>query len=297
MGGCSKCFVGVAAAVLTFGAAPAQANHHLVRIAEVFAGGNAPPLENVEYVQLQMTSSGQNFFGGTNSTVTLFGEDGAVTATQPLPGNPANGQRGRRVLLGAQDMAPLFPGSDDDPDFEWLPDDYLSLTGGAVCFTSGVFGPIDCVSWGAYDGTPAPPSSTGGNAPALASGVALIRRTSPCSGGLIDTNNPGDLIPGPQPPDPQNNAAPAATGVPCPNTTITKKPRKRTTKRRARFVFTSSLNPSTFRCKLDSAPFKNCDSPITKRVKRGKHTFRVKATAAGLTDPSPASYSWKVAAR
>ena len=205
-----------------------QADHHLVRIAEVFAGGDAPPLENVEYVQLQMTSSGQNFFGGTNSTVTLFGEDGAVTATQPLPGNPANGQRGRRVLLGAQDMAPLFPGPDDDPDFEWSPDNYLSLTGGAACFTSGVFGPIDCVSWGAYDGTPAPPSPTGGNAPALASGVALIRRTSPCSGGLIDTNNPGDLTPGPQPPDPQNNAAPAATGVPA-NTTITKKPRKRAT--------------------------------------------------------------------
>lgn len=283
------------AAVLAFGAAPAQADHHLVRIAEVFAGGEDEPLATAEYVQLQMTSAGQNFFADTGSTVTLFAEDGELTATQSIPGDYPNGQRGRRVLLGAQGMEALFPSANDLPDVQWIPDDYLAPTGGAACFTSGVFGPIDCVSWGAFDGTPAPASPTGGNAPPLTSpdmlGFALIRRTPPCGGGLIDTNSPGNLTTGS--PDPQNNSAPAATGDPCPNTTITKKPPKRTAKARARFAFTSSINPATFRCKLDSAPYRTCDSPYAKRVKRGRHTFRVKATAGGATDPTPASYSWR----
>ena len=61
--------VGTTIAALAFGAAPAQADHHGVRIAEVFPGSDSLP--NVEYVQLQMAPPGQRFFGGTNSVVTL----------------------------------------------------------------------------------------------------------------------------------------------------------------------------------------------------------------------------------
>jgi hypothetical protein len=281
--------VGMAAAALAFSAAPAQADHHEVRIAEVSAGGLVT-FTTAEYVQLQMTSSGQNLFQGTGSTVTLYDADGGQELSTPVNANVPNGQRGRRVLIGASDL----PGG-TAPDFTWIPGNYLSPNGGAACFTSGVFGPIDCVSWGDYDGDPPPPSPTGGNAPAFPDGLGLARRTPPCGPGLIDTNDPDDLeISGL---NPANNASPAATGDPCPNTTITKKPRKRTTKRRAVFEFKSSINPATFRCKLDSAPFRDCDTPFRKRVKRGKHTFRVRATAGGATDPTPASYRWKVVRR
>jgi hypothetical protein len=269
-------------AALAWGAVPAHADHHEVRIAEVSAGGQMA-FPNAEYVQLQITASGQNLFGGTNSTVTLYGADGDLELSTPVNTNVANGQRGRRVLIGASDL----PGG-TTPDFTWSPDNYLSLAGGAACFTSGEFGPIDCVSWGAYDGTPAPPSPTGGNAAAFPDGLGLARRTPPCGPGLIDTNDPTDLeIAGLFP---ANNASPAATGDPCPETTITKHPKKRTTKRRAKFEFTANLGIDEFTCKLDNAPFTDCTSPFAKRGKRGKHTFKVKAEG----DDSPATYRWKV---
>jgi len=86
-----------------------------------------------------------------------------------------------------------------------------------------------------------------------------------------------------------------------PDTQITKKPKKRTTKRTATFEFTGTdaVTPPaalTFECKLDSKAFKPCTSPQKyKRLKPGKHKFQVQATdAAGNTDPTPAKYGWKV---
>jgi hypothetical protein len=267
---------------LALGAAPAHADHHLVKIAEVSAGASG--FTTSEYVQLQMTSSGQNFFGGTSSTVTLYDADGNVEHTESVDMDVDNGQRGRRVLIGASNLPTT-------PDFSWTPSDHLALSGGAACFTSGEFGPIDCVSWGSYDGSPAPPSPTGGNAPAIQDGLGIVRLTPPCGPGLIDTNDPSDLAIGGL--NPANNASPAATGDPCPETTITKHPKKKTTKRKAVFEFTANLGIDTFKCKLDSAPFKSCTSPFSKRVRKGKHTFKVKATG----DDSPASFSWKVVKR
>jgi hypothetical protein len=87
-----------------------------------------------------------------------------------------------------------------------------------------------------------------------------------------------------------------ADGVP-PETTITKKPSKRTTSRRATFRFESSEPAgATFECKLDSKPYKNCSSPKKYRhLKPGRHKFRVRATDAfGNTDPASASYGWRV---
>jgi len=264
--------------------AVAAADHHEIRIAEVYPGSDSSP--DVEYVQLEMTSSGQNFFGETESVVRLFKADGASESVT-LNVDVANGQRGRRVLVGS-DLTTL----DATPDFAFSNGNFLSRSAGAACFVSGVFGAIDCVSWGAYTGGPLP-SSTGGHAfpSGLTDGAALGRRTPGCGPGLIDTNGPGDWLEAT--PDPFNNSAPAATGDPCPNTAITKKPKARTTKRRARFVFTATQGVNEFKCKLDSAPFKDCTSPFAKRVKVGKHVFKVRADG----DPSPASYSWKVVKR
>lgn len=84
----------------------------------------------------------------------------------------------------------------------------------------------------------------------------------------------------------------------APQTAFTKKPKKRTFSRKVKFGFTSS-EPGTFRCKLDKKAVKPCTSPFEKKkVKHGKHTFRVWAVDAyGNVDPTPAKYSWKVKRR
>jgi alpha-tubulin suppressor-like RCC1 family protein len=60
--------------------------------------------------------------------------------------------------------------------------------------------------------------------------------------------------------------------------------------RKATFSFTSNESGSTFRCKLDSHAYRDCDSPKTYRpLRRGDHTFRVYAMdRAGNRDPTPA---------
>lgn len=83
--------------------------------------------------------------------------------------------------------------------------------------------------------------------------------------------------------------------VTVPDTTITKKPKKKSTKRKAKFKFESSEDGSTFECKLDKKPFKSCESPFKKKVKPKKHKFLVRAIdAAGNVDPTPAKAKFKV---
>lgn len=85
------------------------------------------------------------------------------------------------------------------------------------------------------------------------------------------------------------------TGPPPPSTRLRKHPPKSTHSRTAKFTFSSSEPGSHFRCKLDRKPAQGCRSPKTyKRLKPGKHTFKVWATAGGLTDPTPAKFAWKV---
>ena len=80
-----------------------------------------------------------------------------------------------------------------------------------------------------------------------------------------------------------------------PDTTITKRPRNRTAKRRARFAFRSTEAGSGFECKLDRKPFRPCESPFRKRLKPGRHRFKVRAIdAAGNRDPSPAVDRWRI---
>jgi subtilisin-like proprotein convertase family protein len=80
-----------------------------------------------------------------------------------------------------------------------------------------------------------------------------------------------------------------------PETTIDAGPPAKTKKKRARFAFHSSEAPAAFRCKLDDGGFAACTSTATFTVKKGKHTFQVRAIdASSNVDPTPASDSWKV---
>jgi DNA-binding beta-propeller fold protein YncE len=80
-----------------------------------------------------------------------------------------------------------------------------------------------------------------------------------------------------------------------PETTITKKPKKKATRRKAKFGFTSDDPEAGFECKIDKKAFKPCISPKKYRVKPGRHRFQVRATDLfGNEEPTPAKFKWKV---
>jgi hypothetical protein len=82
-----------------------------------------------------------------------------------------------------------------------------------------------------------------------------------------------------------------------PDTQITKGPKDKTKRKQATFEFTGTDARAVagFECSLDSGAFAACTSPHTVKVKKGKHTFSVRATdQAANADASPATDDWKV---
>jgi hypothetical protein len=280
--------IGVAAAALGSGAAPALADHHLVKIREFFPGTAA--VANDAFLELQMYSPGQQFVGGHDVQIYGPGADDFPSTFVPSPflPPPANGQAQRSVLL-AGSGGPV--GRDYTENLDGA-GSKLDPTGGAICFVSVEgFGTIDCVEWGTGN------ASVDAGTPVLPSGIpdgssierSIERGCSTLLQATDDTDDSAADFDRLATPTPRANAT-APTEHACPNTTLTKTPKKRTTKRRAKFAFTATGGVDEFECKLDKAPFKACESPFRKRVKRGKHSFKVKAEG----DDSPASFRWKV---
>jgi glucose/arabinose dehydrogenase len=97
----------------------------------------------------------------------------------------------------------------------------------------------------------------------------------------------GSVGPPPPPPPPPPK--------PTPDTKIGRHPLAKTAKTKATFTFSSTVSGSTFSCKLDGKPKGACRSPKTyKKLKPGRHTFKVWASAGGKTDLTPAKFSWKI---
>jgi hypothetical protein len=97
------------------------------------------------------------------------------------------------------------------------------------------------------------------------------------------------VTPGPAPvPTPTVTPAPTPPDTTAPKTSL-RKARINQAKRKATFRFGSGEAGSRFVCKLDKRRFKPCTSPkIYKKLKRGKHVFRVKARdRAGNVDATP----------
>jgi hypothetical protein len=95
------------------------------------------------------------------------------------------------------------------------------------------------------------------------------------------------------------NPGNASQTVDCtpPDAVIVKGAKSKTKKKRATFEFTGSDARAVagFECSLDGAAFSPCTSPHTVKVKKGKHTFSVRAIdQAGNVDGTPAADSWKV---
>ncbi|HCB07714.1 MAG TPA: hypothetical protein DEQ43_26265 [Nocardioides bacterium] len=79
-----------------------------------------------------------------------------------------------------------------------------------------------------------------------------------------------------------------------PNTTITKKPPKKFTKKRVKFKFTTSEPGAKLQCNLDRRGWKTCQSTYRLNVKFGKHKIQVRAVdEAGNIDPTPAQYTYR----
>jgi hypothetical protein len=86
-------------------------------------------------------------------------------------------------------------------------------------------------------------------------------------------------------------------------TAITSGPKKKVKakkkKKKVTFGFQATLGGvpvpnATFQCTVDSKPAVPCTSPFTTKLKKGKHTFSVTASANGETDPSAAAQAVKV---
>ncbi len=83
--------------------------------------------------------------------------------------------------------------------------------------------------------------------------------------------------------------------VNAPNTTITANPAATDPNKTPSFSFTSDTTGATFECAVDSGAWAACTSPFkSKTLSSGSHTFKVRASAFGTADATPASYTWTI---
>ncbi len=253
-----------------------------------------------DYVMLQMFAPGQAVALNTHY-IDILDSTGQANAEYPLPTGMI-GQDQRTILIGNTGVA----GADFNNAGVAVPPN------GAACYdeTNGYNGTggIDCVAWGAFDGSihplssPALPLALGGVG--LAPGQSLVRTLSRGCATLLDSaddtnNSDADFSIGA--PIGRNNGA-TPTEKPCgqasgrPNTKIKKRPKNRSGDHSPTFKFRSTESGSKFKCKLDRKKFRRCRSPKTYRhVKPGKHVFKVKAIDAdGSVDKTPAKDRFKV---
>lgn len=82
----------------------------------------------------------------------------------------------------------------------------------------------------------------------------------------------------------------------APATILDDQPANPSNSRRASFAFHATKAGSTYVCRLDSAGFAPCTSPVVYNdLADGNHTFQVQATdALGNVDKTPVTYTWSV---
>lgn len=278
----------------------ASASFHLVKISEVYRGNDPVNSRDDAFVELQMYAAGQGLVQGKE--LRYYDGTGAQTASFAFPSNVANGGNQRTILVGDDLVAGDFTDSSLSNGTSHLPP-----AAGAVCFADPPATLIDCVAWGAFTGSATPlPVGSPASPSGFADSTALVRSIAPGCPTLLepfdDTNDSATDFSVTDSPTPRNNsAAPTETGCDDdpPQTRITKKPKRKSSKRTARFKFKSSEAGSTFECKLDREKWRRCKSPKkVRRLKRGTHKFKVRATdASGNTDPTPAKHRFKVVRR
>ena len=133
-------------------------------------------------------------------------------------------------------------------------------------------------------------------------GSALVTATQTVDGGTSELADPVATPADPVPPTPggDNNGGGkgSAKDKTPPDTKIVKGPPKKTKKTTVKFKFSSTEAGSTFQCKLDKKPFKKCSSPKKyKKLKPGKHVFKVRATDKAGNVGKPAKRKFTVLPR
>ncbi len=168
-------------------------------------------------------------------------------------------------------------------DVDYAAGTVLSAGGGGMILSS-----VDGDNFYFNDAT-GPLATTGWSAVSLAS--ADNGAVAGGGGALVVTTDASAVVP-----PTSVTAGGAAKDATAPETTIGKKPKRKSRKRRVKFAFASSEVGSRFECKFDKAKkFTPCTSPLTRRVKPGKHKLEVRAIdAAGNRDASPARWSFEV---
>lgn len=221
--------------------------------------------------------SDANFHPAANSPTVDAGTTDAQTGTTDLEGKPR--PQGSAIDIGAYELADTTPPdttitagpangssiSDPTPEFS-----FTSTEPGST-FTCSVDG-------GSYAACTSPLTT-----PTLAVGAHTFSVRARDSAGNVDPSPASRAFTVAAPPD-----------TTPPETTITKSPDKKTKSQTAKFTFQAS-EPATFKCSLDGKPLSGCTSPFSRKVGKGKHSFKVVATdVAGNSDASPATYSWTV---
>lgn len=197
-------------------ATSAHASFHLMKIRELDPG---TPAGMNGFMELQMTAAGQNLVVGQQ--VKVYNSAGTEISFFTIPGNAANGQNQRTILVGDANV----PGSDFTYNGLGPALDAVR-PGGAACF----LGSNDCVSWGAFTGAALLPGPTGTPAPAIPPGQSLNRLITRNCATLLEegddpNNSAADFTLGA--PSPRPNATPP-TEVECkPTTPVAKKCKKR----------------------------------------------------------------------
>jgi subtilisin family serine protease len=118
----------------------------------------------------------------------------------------------------------------------------------------------------------------------------------------LEAPSAAKIAPSPAP-EPIDSPQPLPTPMPSnPSTLIVRHPSKlvRTGVATVRLVFGfgSDQGGATFLCRVDRAAFSACPARFARRYALGRHVLRVKARgSAGLFDPTPAVFRFRVAAR
>src|SRR4051794_16945238 len=111
-------------------AAPAQANHHFVRIAEVFAGTSAQP--SAEFVEVRAYMANQNVLGN-RGRLRIYDAAGGLITTATFTTNVATTANQMTFLLATPQAAAYFGIT---PDLTIVP--AIPSAGGKVCWESTV---------------------------------------------------------------------------------------------------------------------------------------------------------------
>ncbi|MBS1678339.1 MAG: hypothetical protein JST08_13250 [Actinobacteria bacterium] len=125
----------------------------------------------------------------------------------------------------------------------------------------------------------------------------LLAATASREGGTSEVSAPGAAVADPEEEEGDGGNGGTGTGAPAsgasippppakvaPKAKITARPKKSSTATTAKFKFkVTNVSGAKFECKLDGARWARCKSPRTyKKLKAGKHAFRVRAIANGL---------------